>query len=104
MANPELIREEGIIVSSNQKSVNMIRPGHSGWQSDMTDHQRTVTIKVGHYLQSGGNIRLLKAKNVISFDIILIGGKNKLAIEVCNNLFFIYTDFIYDNVMLYTHL
>ena len=89
MANPKLIREEDIIVSSNQESVNMIRPGHRGWQSDITDHQRTVIIKVGHNLQSGGNIRLLKSKNVVSFDITLLGGKNKLGIQVSELIFFI---------------
>ena len=82
MKSESLLPSNNILVSSNAENVNDIRPGGKGWKSSLDDQRKTVTITVGKSLQYGGKIKLLKSKDVQSYDVVLLGGKNSPQFKV----------------------
>ena len=86
MADSTLVRSSHIELSSNQESVNDLRPGGIGWKSSVEDRMPSLKIFVGQAFIYGGNIRLPKAIGINSWDVILKGGTEEKRIMVCINI------------------
>lgn len=72
LADTAFVRNSDIQVSSNEEDKNAIRPAGKGWTPAPGDTKRSITIFVGDALVYGASIRLVRAKYVEKFDILLL--------------------------------